>query len=33
LVEREQAILGNLDGTDRAVLAGLLRRVVAPFDA
>ena len=33
LVEREQAILGNLDGTERAALAALLRRVVAPFDA
>jgi DNA-binding MarR family transcriptional regulator len=33
LVEREQAILGNLDDTERAVLSKLLRRVVAPFDA
>jgi len=33
LVEREQAILGNLDDTERAVLSQLLRRVVAPFDA
>jgi DNA-binding MarR family transcriptional regulator len=33
LVQREQAILGTLDDTDRSVLAGLLRRVVAPFDA
>jgi DNA-binding MarR family transcriptional regulator len=32
LVAREDAILGNLDGSDRATLAGLLRRVVAPFD-
>lgn len=33
LVARENAILGNLDETERATLAGLLRRVVAPFDA
>jgi DNA-binding MarR family transcriptional regulator len=33
LVEREHAILGALDTTERATLAGLLRRVVAPFDA
>ncbi len=33
LVHREQAILGNLDGAERTVLSGLLRRVVAPFDA
>jgi DNA-binding MarR family transcriptional regulator len=33
LVAREHAILGSLDGAERASLAGLLRRVVAPFDA
>lgn len=33
LVEREHAILGILDTTERTVLSGLLRRVVAPFDA
>src|SRR5580704_7897313 len=33
LVQREDAILGALDPTERATLAGLLRRVVAPFDA
>ena len=33
LVARENAILGNLDEPERAMLAGLLRRVVAPFDA
>jgi len=33
LVQREDAILGALDTTERATLAGLLRRVVAPFDA
>lgn len=33
LVEREDAILGNLDIGERKVLAGLLRRVIAPFDA
>jgi DNA-binding MarR family transcriptional regulator len=33
LVEREHAILGTLDDADRAMLSGLLRRVVAPFDA
>jgi DNA-binding MarR family transcriptional regulator len=32
LVAREDAILGILDTHDRATLAGLLRRVVAPFD-
>ena len=32
LIERENAILGTLDQDERAVLAGLLRRVVAPFD-
>jgi DNA-binding MarR family transcriptional regulator len=33
LVGREQAILGSLGEDERAVLADLLRRVVAPFDA
>jgi DNA-binding MarR family transcriptional regulator len=33
LVAREHAILGSLDDGERATLAGLLRRVVAPFDA
>jgi len=33
LVAREDAILGTLDATQRATLAGLLRGVVAPFDA
>jgi DNA-binding MarR family transcriptional regulator len=33
LVEREDAILDALDTDERAVLARLLRRVVAPFDA
>src|SRR5271170_7571269 len=33
LVEREHAILGILDQEERAILSGLLRRVVAPFDA
>ncbi len=33
LVDRENAILGSLDAADRDVLADLLRRVVAPFDA
>ena len=33
LVAREDAILGTLDGAERGALAGLLRRVVAPFDA
>jgi DNA-binding MarR family transcriptional regulator len=33
LVQREDAILGALDPSERATLAGLLRRVVAPFDA
>jgi DNA-binding MarR family transcriptional regulator len=32
LIERENAILGTLDQDERDVLAGLLRRVVAPFD-
>jgi DNA-binding MarR family transcriptional regulator len=33
LVQRENAILGALDPGERTALAGLLRRVVAPFDA
>jgi DNA-binding MarR family transcriptional regulator len=33
LVARENAILGTLDASERATLAGLLRCVVAPFDA
>ena len=33
LVAREEAILGTLDDHERAELSGLLRRVVAPFDA
>jgi DNA-binding MarR family transcriptional regulator len=33
LVQRENAILGTLTDAERAELAGLLRRVVAPFDA
>jgi len=33
LVAREHSILGSLDEPERATLAGLLRRVVAPFDA
>lgn len=33
LVSREDAILSNLDPTEREALAALLRRVVAPFDA
>jgi DNA-binding MarR family transcriptional regulator len=32
LVVREDAILGILDAGERATLAGLLRRVLAPFD-
>jgi DNA-binding MarR family transcriptional regulator len=32
LVDRENAILSSLDEPERAVLAGLLRRVIAPFD-
>jgi DNA-binding MarR family transcriptional regulator len=32
LVAREDAILGGLEAGERATLAGLLRRVVAPFD-
>jgi DNA-binding MarR family transcriptional regulator len=33
LADREHAILGPLDARQREALAGLLRRVVAPFDA
>lgn len=33
LVAREEAILATLSTDDRATLAALLRRVVAPFDA
>jgi DNA-binding MarR family transcriptional regulator len=33
LVGREHAILGNLEATELAMLAGFLRRIVAPFDA
>jgi len=33
LAARENAILGSLDRAERASLAALLRRVVAPFDA
>jgi DNA-binding MarR family transcriptional regulator len=33
LVQRENAILGTLTAAERTELAGLLRRVVAPFDA
>ena len=33
LATRENALLGTLDETQRATLAGLLRQVVAPFDA
>jgi DNA-binding MarR family transcriptional regulator len=32
LAEREDAILASLDPSERSELAGLLRRVVAPFD-
>jgi DNA-binding MarR family transcriptional regulator len=32
LVTRENAILGTLSDAERAELAGLLRRIVAPFD-
>lgn len=32
LVEREHAILGSLNAGERSILAGLLWRVVAPFD-
>jgi DNA-binding MarR family transcriptional regulator len=32
LVAREDAILGSLDAKERAALADLLQRVVAPFD-
>lgn len=33
LIARENAILGSLDDQERGLLADLLRRVVAPFDA
>jgi DNA-binding MarR family transcriptional regulator len=33
LVAREDSILGSLDEPERATLAALLRRIVAPFDA
>jgi DNA-binding MarR family transcriptional regulator len=33
LVQRENAILGTLPPDERTALAGLLRRVLAPFDA
>jgi len=33
LAARENALLGTLDETQRATLAGLLRQVVAPLDA
>jgi DNA-binding MarR family transcriptional regulator len=33
LAAREHAILGSLEDAERTVLAGLLRRIVAPFDA
>src|SRR5208282_3541508 len=33
LVEREHVILSSLSSEDRDLLGGLLRRVVAPFDA
>src|SRR5580658_836710 len=33
LATRENAILGTLDTSQRSTLAGLLRQVVAPFDA
>jgi DNA-binding MarR family transcriptional regulator len=33
LVDRENAILGTIDESERTVLSDLLRRVVAPFDA
>jgi len=33
LVAREHSILGGLDESERATLATLLRRIVAPFDA
>ncbi len=32
LVEREHAILGAVDGSERETLSALLRRIVAPFD-
>jgi DNA-binding MarR family transcriptional regulator len=33
LAAREHAILGSLEDGERKVLSGLLRRIVAPFDA
>jgi hypothetical protein len=33
LATREHAILGSLEDAERTVLSGLLRRIVAPFDA
>lgn len=33
LVEREHAILASLEVADRQLLAGMLRQVIAPFDA
>jgi len=33
LLERERALLAHLGPADRTVLAGLLRRLVAPFDS
>jgi DNA-binding MarR family transcriptional regulator len=33
LVGREKAILGSMDDNELLVLSGLLRRIVAPFDA
>ncbi len=33
LLDRERALLGELDGRDREALASLLRRLVLPFDA
>jgi DNA-binding MarR family transcriptional regulator len=32
LVEREHAILGAIEQSEREILSGLLRRIVAPFD-
>jgi hypothetical protein len=33
LLTRERALLAGLDGAQRETLAGLLRTVLAPFDA
>ena len=33
LLDREQALLADLPGDQRAILAGLLRTLLAPFDA